>query len=36
VKDAQISDELLSLRFKPASGEDGFVDMGDKIDDDGK
>jgi hypothetical protein len=36
VKDAQISDELLSLRFKPTSGEDGFVDMGDKIDDDGK
>lgn len=36
VKDIQISDELLSLRFKPASGEDGFVDMGDKIEDDGR
>jgi hypothetical protein len=36
VKDAQISDELLKLRFKPAANEDGYVDMGDKIDDDGK
>jgi len=36
VKDAQISDELLALRFKPSANEDGYVDMGDKVDDDGK